>query len=148
MRENKTAVAARLILMLAVFLLATSDISFAQPKPDLTITEINWRQRPSSGLITVRNVGSAAAAQSFGSYACQTGPNEKGQSLGFGAQFGIPALAPGQKFKVFLDCGGKARIVGAGVDSDKKVDESNESNNEMSFKGVQKKSGPIKKPGS
>jgi hypothetical protein len=139
---------ARRILLLGVFLLATCATGFSQPKPDLIITEITWRNHPTSALITVRNIGTAAAAESFGSYGCKAAPNEKGQSLGFGGQFGVPALASGQKFKVFLDCGGKARLTGAGVDSDKKVGESNESNNEMLFVQTQKKSGPIKKPGS
>jgi hypothetical protein len=146
MKKSKRS--ARRILLLVVLLLTTYVTSFAQPKPDLTITEITWRNKPTSALITVRNVGAAAADASFGSYGCKAGPNEKSQSLGFGGQFGVPALAPGQKFKVFLDCGGKARLTGAGVDSDKKVNESNESNNEMLFAGVQKNSGPIKKPGS
>jgi hypothetical protein len=139
---------ARRMLLLAVFVLATCAASFAQPKPDLTITEITWRNKPTSILITVRNIGAAPAPESFGGYGCKDGPNEKGQSLGFGGQFGVPTLAPGQKFKVFLDCGGKARLTGVSVDSGKKVDEANEGNNETSFAEVQKKSGPIKKPGS
>lgn len=146
MKESKKG--ARRILLLAAFVLATCATSFAQPKPDLTITEITWRNKPTSVLITVRNIGAGAASESFGGYGCMGEPNEKGYSFGFNGQFGVPALAPGQKFKVFLDCGGKAHLIGAGVDSGKTVDESNESNNGMSFAPTQKKSGPIKKPGS
>jgi hypothetical protein len=117
-------------------------------KPDLTITQITWRNKPRSALITVANVGAGAAGESFGGYGCQGEPNEKGMSFGFGGQFVVPALAPGQKFKVLLDCGDKTRITGASVDSGKKIDESNESNNGMSFAEVQTKNGPVKKPRS
>jgi hypothetical protein len=127
-------------------ILAASATCFGQ-SPDLTITEILWRKKPHTAQIVIANIGQTKAAQSIGSYACQSAPNEKGISIGFGSLFSVPALVPNQKWKIVLDCKGN-KITGAAVDAEKKIVESDESNNEMSFAEVQKKSGPIKKPGS
>ena len=135
-------------IALMICLMFTAVAAMAQ-EPDLTITETLWRRKPHVVQITVANVGQAQAAPSTGSYACQSAPNEKGFSVSFGSLFSVPALAPGQKWKIVLDCQGN-KITGAGVDSEKKVKESNEANNQLSFAEVQqqKNKGPIKKTGS
>lgn len=102
--------------------------------PDLTITGIAWRRKPHTVQITVANIGRTKAAESMGGYGCQTAPNEKGYSVGFGSMFGIPALEPNQKWKIVLDCKGNI-MTGVGVDSNKKIVESNEKNNSVEFTG-------------
>ena len=134
-------------------ILAAACLTFAAwatctaQQPDLTITAILWRDKPHTVQLTVANLGQAKAAESTGSYACQTAPNEKGISFSFGTLFSVPALAAKQKWKVVLDCKNN-RITGAAVDAEKKVSEADENNNEMSFAEAQQKKGPLKKPGS
>ena len=89
----------------------------------------------------------AKAAVSTGGYACKTAPNDKGVSFSFGALFTVPELLTNQKWKIVLDCKGN-RITGASVDTDKKINESDESNNAFSFAEVQQNKGSLKKPGS
>ena len=127
-------------------ILAASATCFAQ-SPDLTITEVLWRKKPHTVQIVVANVGKTKASTSTGSYACRSAPNEKGISLSSGSQFGIPALVPNQKWKIVLDCKGD-KITGVAIDVVKKIVESDENNNDVSFADVQIKTGPIKKPGS
>ena len=115
--------------------------------PDLTITGITWRRKPHTVQITVANIGRTKAAESTGSYACKGALKGKEYSIGYGAMFATPALEPNQTWKIVLDCGGDI-MTGVSINSYKKIVESNEKNNHVSFADVQKKNGPIKKPGS
>jgi hypothetical protein len=105
--------------------------------PDLTITGITWRRKPHAAQITVANVGRTKAAESTGSYGCKGALKGKEYSVGYGSMFGTPALEPNQTWKIVLDCGGDD-LTGASVDATKKIVESNEKNNQMSFADVQK----------
>ena len=135
------------IAFTAGLLLASCAASFAQAKPDLTITGTLWRDKPRSVLVVVANVGTAKAPKTMGGYKCQTEPNAQGYSVGSGVQFFIPELLPNQKTKIFLKCNAGWKITGAGVDSGNKIDESNESNNTLNFatEVQQKTNGPIQK---
>jgi hypothetical protein len=134
------------ITLMTCLILAAGATCFAQ-KPDLTISEIHWRVKPNTVQVVIANVGLSKAAVSTGSYACQTAPNEKGVSFAFGALFTVPELLPNQKWKIVLDCK-PSKITGASVDTDKKINESDEANNVLSFAEAQQNKGTIKKPGS
>jgi hypothetical protein len=108
------------------------------------MAESNWQTKPHAVLVTIANIGGATAGESVGSYACRTEPSEKGSSFGFATEFHVPSLIPKQKFKILLDCGDKARITGAMVDSEKNLDESNENNNELLFADLKIKTSRVR----
>ena len=130
----------------ALFLCAACDAaSFAQGtlgkdtkpepvlmKPDLTITNTIWRNKPSTVIVVVANVGKVKAQNFIVGFGCQTKPDAKGYSLGYGSSYFIQELLPNQTRRITLDCKG-ATVKGATVDSDNTVNESNESNNKVIF---------------
>jgi hypothetical protein len=134
------------ITLITSVILAAGATCFAQ-KPDLTISAIQWRVKPHTVQLVIANVGLSKAAVSTGSYACKSAPNEKGVSYSFGALFTVPELLPNQKWKIVLDCD-ENKITGAALDTEKKINESDESNNQFSFAEAQQNKGTIKKPGS
>ena len=130
----------RLLLLSAAFASAASGqgpvVKDPNPKPvlkpDLTISGIIWRKKPNVAVIVVQNVGKGKAGPTTGGYSCRSAPNKQGIAIGYATMFFVTELMPSQRLKITLDCG-KDMVLNAGVDGEKKVAESNEGNNEMSF---------------
>lgn len=103
--------------------------------PDLTISGISWRNKPSLAVIIVENIGKVKSGATNGGYTCKSGPTKEGYFITTGAQFYIPELSPNQRKRFTLDCKSSV-LLQAGLDGEKKVAEANENNNEFSFAEV------------
>jgi hypothetical protein len=106
-------------------------------KPDLTISEVVWRSKPHTAIIVVANIGTVKSVATTGGYSCKTAPDKNGYAITAGTQFYLPGLLPNQRKRIILDCKG-SKLLNASVDGGEKVDESNESNNEIDFAEAQK----------
>ncbi len=104
--------------------------------PDLTISSVIWRNKTSTAVIVVENIGTVKSGATTGAFSCRSGPTKEGYYITSGVQFYIPTLSPNQKKSITLDCQ-SSELSGATVDRENKVAESNEKNNAMTFAKAQ-----------
>lgn len=101
--------------------------------PDLAFTKVT-KKSESTIVVVVINLGKVKSPSAKGAFGCESiEPDASGIKIGFSGLLAIKALAPGAVHSFSFSCGNGNRVLGASLDGNKQIKESNENNNTITF---------------